>query len=98
MQAARVRGSATRAHPAPSPSRAFLSVLLRTKGQGTGLPHVWGSGSGCKARVCVVRWREPLPEVGTEGAIVDRAANLQQKISTTSRPAHLLRLVHPAIH
>src|SRR3954467_5629653 len=38
---------------------------------GKGLPHVWGSGSGCKARVCVVRWREPLPEVGTEGAIVD---------------------------
>src|SRR3954471_19033126 len=63
-----------------------------------GLPHVWGSGGGSQGGVGVVRWREPLPEGGTEGTVVDSAADLQQKIGTPSGPAHLLRLVHSAVH
>ena len=63
-----------------------------------GLPHVWGSGSSCLARLGIVRWHEFLPKAGTEGAVVDSAADLQQEIGTAARPAHLLRLVHPAVH
>ena len=33
---------------------------------------------------------EALPEAGAERAVVDGAPNLQQQISTASRPAHLL--------
>src|ERR687893_1692914 len=81
-------------------ARAYCTGLLLPGERKSieGLPHVWGSGSGCKGRVGVVRWRESLPEAGAEGAVVDGAANLQQKIGTTSAPAHLLRLVHPAVH
>src|SRR5690242_4958592 len=63
-----------------------------------GLPHVRGSGGGSQARVGVVRWREPLPKGGPEGAVVDSAADLQQEIGTPSGPAHLLRFVHSAVH
>jgi len=35
---------------------------------------------------------------GTERAIVDRATNLQQEISAASRPSHLLRFIHSAVH
>jgi hypothetical protein len=49
-------------------------------------------------RVRVVGGLESLSEAGTERAIVDGAANLEQKIGTSSRPAHLLRFVHPAVH
>jgi hypothetical protein len=45
------------------------------------------------------RWQVKfLFEAGGERAIVDGAANLEQKIGSTSRRAHLLRLVHPAVH
>src|SRR3954452_9589153 len=63
-----------------------------------GLPHVWGSGCGYSARLGVVCWHESLSEAGTEGAVVDSAANLQQQIGTASGPTHLLGLVHPAVH
>src|SRR3954462_2766459 len=63
-----------------------------------GLPHVWGSSGGSQGRVGVVRWREPLPEGGAEGAVVDSAADLQQEIGTPSAPAHLLRFVHSTVH
>src|SRR3954469_19017811 len=63
-----------------------------------GLPHVWGSSGGSRGRVGVVRWREPLPEGGAEGAVVDSAADLQQEIGPPSGPAHLLRLVHSTVH
>ena len=63
-----------------------------------GLPHVWGSGSSCHARLGIVRWHKSLPKSGTEGAVVDSAADLQQEIGAAARPAHLLRLVHPAVH
>jgi len=38
----------------------------------------------------IVGGLESLSEAGTEPAIVDRAANLEQKIGPSSRPAHLL--------
>ena len=48
--------------------------------------------------VCIISWVEFLSEAGTEDAIVDCAANLEQEIGTSSRPAHLLRFFHPAVH
>ena len=39
-----------------------------------------------------------LSEAGAERPVVDGAADLEQKISALSRPAHLLRFVHPAVH
>jgi hypothetical protein len=38
-----------------------------------------------------------VAEPGAECAVVDRAANLQEQIGTSSRPAHLLRLVHSPV-
>ena len=35
---------------------------------------------------------------GTERAIVDGATNLQQEIGAASRPSHLLRFIHSAVH
>ena len=40
---------------------------------------------------------EPLAEAGSECAVIDRTSNLQQQVGASSRPAHLLRLVHPPI-
>jgi hypothetical protein len=40
---------------------------------------------------------EPLAEAGSERAVIDRTSNLQQQVGASSRPAHLLRLVHPPI-
>src|SRR3954462_13781943 len=78
--------------------RSFTTAPILDSTLCQGLPRVWGSGSGSQSRVGVVRWRKPLPEGRTEGAVVDSAADLQQKIGTPSGPAHLLRLVHPAVH
>lgn len=46
----------------------------------------------------IVSWVEFLSESGVEFAVVDGAANLEQEICTASRPAHLLRFVHPTVH
>ena len=46
----------------------------------------------------MVRWLEFLSIGGTERAIVDGATNLQQEIGAASRPSHLLRFIHPAVH
>jgi hypothetical protein len=56
-----------------------------------------GSGGFRHLRERIVGWPEPLSEVGTERAIVNGAASLQQEIGTSSRPAHLLQLVHSPI-
>ena len=40
---------------------------------------------------------ESMPEPGSEPTIVDRAANLEEDIRTSSRPSHLLRFVHAAV-
>ena len=49
-------------------------------------------------RGCIVGWVESLPVAGTKRAIIDRAANLEQEIGPLSRPAHLLRFIHSAVH
>jgi hypothetical protein len=41
---------------------------------------------------------EFLSEAGTECAVVHSAANLEQKIGPSPRPARLLRPVRPAVH
>jgi hypothetical protein len=55
-----------------------------------GLPHVWGSGRGRHAGAGIIRWHKSLSEAGTEGAVINGAANLQQEIGPSPRPAHLL--------
>src|ERR1700728_1676001 len=40
---------------------------------------------------------EPLTEAGTKRPVVNCAADLQHQVGASPRPAHLLRLVHPAI-
>src|SRR3954454_5948749 len=62
-----------------------------------GLPRDWGSGCGGDCGERVVRGEEALPEAGAEHAVVDGAANLEQPIGATPRPAHLLRFVHATI-
>ena len=45
-------------------------------------------------------WSDRLKQVAEprpEHAVVDRAANLEQKVGTSSRPSHLLRFVHSSI-
>jgi hypothetical protein len=49
-------------------------------------------------RTCIVGWVESLSIAGTKRAIVDGAANLKQEIGPLSRPAHLLRFIHSAVH
>ena len=46
----------------------------------------------------VVGGLEALPEADAERAVVDSAADLEQPVGATPRPAHLLRLVHPAVY
>ena len=38
-----------------------------------------------------------MPKSGAERAIVDGAADLEQQISATSRPSHLLGLAHAPV-
>src|ERR1700761_6794738 len=63
-----------------------------------GLPQDWGSGRDRDWRGWIVGELEFLSEAGTECAVVDGTANLQQEVGTAPRPAHLLRFVHPAVH
>jgi hypothetical protein len=49
-------------------------------------------------RVSIISWAEFLSEAGADSTIVDGASDLEQKIGSSSRPAHLLRLAHPAVH
>jgi hypothetical protein len=46
----------------------------------------------------IIGWVEFLSEAETECAVVHTAAKLEQKIGPSPRPAHLLRLFHPAVH
>jgi hypothetical protein len=48
--------------------------------------------------VSIIGWVEFLSKSGTERAVVDSAANLEQEIGLSPQPAHLLRFVHPAAH
>jgi hypothetical protein len=56
------------------------------------------SGGNRYLRGRIVNELELLSEAGAERAIIDGAANLEQEIRPSSRPAHLLRLVHAAVH
>jgi hypothetical protein len=46
----------------------------------------------------MVRWLEFLSIGRTKRAIANGATNLQQKIGAASRPSHLLRFIHAAVH
>ncbi|MFL5285976.1 MAG: hypothetical protein ACJ8AW_34615 [Rhodopila sp.] len=49
-----------------------------------------GSGGNGRLRVRIIAGLESLSEAGTERSIVDGATNREQKIGSSSRPAHLL--------
>ena len=55
------------------------------------------SGGNCCLRKGIVGRLESLSEAGAERPVVDSTADLQQQIGPSSRPAHLLRLVHPPV-
>ena len=63
-----------------------------------GLPRNRGSGRDGCLRVRIVGGVESLSEAGAGRAVVDGAADLKQQVGAASRPAHLLRFVHPAVH
>ena len=62
------------------------------------LPRNRGAGRDGRLRVWIVVGVESLSEAGAERAVVDGAADLTQQVGAASRPAHLLRFVHPAVH
>src|SRR4051794_38134504 len=72
---------------------AYRTIRLPTQG----LPRDWGSCRGGDFGERVVRSEEALPEAGAECAVVDGAADLEQPVGATPRPAHLLRFVHATI-
>ena len=75
---------------------ASLSVQVGTALEGPA--QDWGSGCDRHWRGWIVCGLEFLSKGGTERAIIDGATNLQQEIGAASRPSHLLRFVHSAVH
>ena len=61
------------------------------------LPQDWRSVHYRHWRGWIVGWLKYLSAAGTGRAIVIGAANREQEIGASSRPAHLLRLVHSPI-
>src|SRR3954470_17065536 len=58
------------------------------------------SGGSCgfgKGQVGIGGPVKSMPKPNTERAVVDRAPNLEQQIGTSSRPSHLLGLVHAPV-
>jgi plasmid stabilization system protein ParE len=72
------------------PLLANLAGPPDTDEPSAGPSQVWGSGGNGRLRVCIIGGLESLSEAGTERPIVDGAANLEQEIGPSSRPAHLL--------
>src|SRR5271165_6044240 len=87
-------------HPSDQTDRDLHSLMLQAiERLWGGPPQVWGSGGNrLRMRMCIVGWAEFLSVAGTKRAIVDRAANLEQEIGPSSRPAHLLGFIHSAVH
>lgn len=56
-----------------------------------------GSRRHCPLRLRGSNRLKQLTESWAKGAIVDRTPNLEQQVGASSRPSHLLRLVHPPI-
>src|SRR3954452_6761482 len=78
------------------PGRFVLSDTVWAKIEGT----VQRSGGSCgfgKGQVGIGDPVKSMPKPSTERAVVDRAPNLEQQIGTSSRPSHLLGLVHAPV-
>ena len=60
-------------------------------------PEAGGSRRHCPLRLRGGNRIKQLTDSWAKGAIVDRTSNLEQQVGTSSRPSHLLRLVHPPI-
>jgi hypothetical protein len=56
-----------------------------------------GSRGDCDSCIWTADEFEPLAEAETKRPVVNCAADLQHQVGASPRPAHLLRLVHPAI-
>ena len=82
----------------PSPSKLFaIFEIQRDSFPELGLSQVWGSSSNRGLGRRSIGRVEPVSEAGSERAIVDGAADLEEEIGPSSGPAHLLRFVHPAV-
>jgi NAD(P)-dependent dehydrogenase (short-subunit alcohol dehydrogenase family) len=93
--------AAARQDAAPRPGRRHHCHQLDQRvgrRRHAGLPQVLGS-SGYRPRwAWIVGWPEFLSKGRTESAIIDSATDLKQQVGATSRPPHLLRFVHTAVH
>jgi hypothetical protein len=56
-----------------------------------------GSRGDCDSCIWTADGFESLTEAGTKRPVVNCAADLQHQVGASLRPAHLLRLAHPAI-
>src|SRR5690242_13684797 len=70
--------------------------MVRTgTGSSAGLPHDWGSSR--HSRFIAGIGVEQLSEAGTELAVEDGAADLEQEIGAPAGPPHLLGFVHASV-
>jgi hypothetical protein len=60
-------------------------------------PNIGGSCRFSKGRVRVGGPVKSMPKPGTERAVIDCTADLEQQIGAFSRPSHLLGLVHAPV-
>ena len=86
-------GAAT-AYLAHIPQRMIAAVMAFGSGvlisALSGLSRSWGSGSQNQVGERIGFGIEQLSEAGTELAVQDSAADLEQEVSTTTGPPHLL--------
>ena len=59
--------------------------------------QVGGSGGHCQFRALAGGRLKEVAESRSERAVLDRAADLQQQVCTSSGPSRLLRFVHPPV-
>jgi hypothetical protein len=84
--------------PSVQPQYAAVELILAERGVAVGT--VQRSGRSCRfgtGRLGIGDPVKSMPQCSTERAVVDCAANLEQQISTASRPSHLLGLVHAPV-
>ena len=74
----------------------YRGERLAKAGEGS-VQNMVGSRGHCQCRMGAGLGVETLAESVSQRAVVDRTSNLQQQISTSSRPAHLLAFLHAAI-
>src|SRR4051812_663621 len=77
--------------------RCFTGQTRSWRANGGTVASLGGSGGNRRLRLRIVGWVEFLSVARTKRTIVDGAANLEEEIGPSPRPAHVLRFVHPPI-